>query len=133
MPAIKAFSQPVTFADLLYLRHQKSARAFLTPKNYLFDAYSGNPEMYFKNRGTSTEEKITFSIHENKAYVSYSTNDTTYMHIILTEIYKNYKLILKDSGNRETFYRFADADIDIMLDILKPPSTLSKMTIGPFQ
>lgn len=119
---ITANAQYLTFKDLLYLKTQKSAKTFLIAKDYISSNLNAPViEVYFKNEGTDKQEKVEFSLHKNKAYVSYQIADTAYMHLILKQLYRQYKLILKDQSEHETFYRFGNLDINIMVDIYKLP------------
>jgi len=128
---INGDAQSLTFKDLLYLKTQKSANDFLTAKGYISSNLNAPVmEIYYKNKGTNKEEKIEFSIHKNKAYVSYHMLDTAYIHILLKQLYKQYRLILKDEGQLETFYRFGDLHINIMVDIYNDPPH-SAISVGP--
>jgi len=128
----KAYTQSLTFKDLLYLKKQPTAKDFLTAKGFIHsDLNADIMEVYFKNEGTDRQEKAEFNLHKNKAYVSYSSTDTTYIRTIITQLYKQYRLILKDQSARETYYRFGDLNINIIVDVYKSPPPNGRITVGP--
>jgi hypothetical protein len=129
-----ANAQSLTFTDLLYLKTQKTASNFLIPKGFIHsDLNSSVMEVYFKNQGTDKQEKAEFNLHKNKAFIVYQTADTTYLHTMIKQLYKRYRLILKDDGKDETYYRFGNFSIDIMVDIYNQPGRGSRISVSPFQ
>jgi hypothetical protein len=124
-----ADAQSLTFADLLYLKTQKTAKVFLKSKGYRLVNYSSGLEMYHK--GTPAEENVEFHLYKNKGFVSYHTTDTAYVRSMERLISKRYKLILKDDNARSTFFRFGDSNISIMVNLINEPTVVGEISVGP--
>jgi hypothetical protein len=125
-----ANAQTLTFADLVYLKTQKTAKAFLKSKGYKFVSSSNGLEMYHKNRGAGAEENVEFHLYKNKGFISYHTTDTAYVHAMEKTVSKSYKQILKDDNPRETFFRFGNSTTNIMIEVIKGPTAVGQISVG---
>ena len=124
------YCQSLSLKDILFLTQRESAKSLLVPKGFTFSDYGHGLEIFFKNKDSATEEKADFHVYKNAGSVSYTTLDTSYMNTIVKSLYKQYKLILKDVSDRETFYQFGDVNINIMVDIIKTPAAKGRISMS---
>jgi len=121
-----AFGQSITFRDIVFLTHQQSGKTFLTTKSFTLLEQKNDYERYALNEHTDKEERVFYS-HKS---ILYNSLDKNYIRSLISQIQKQYTLIIKDDNTDYTFYQFGDPSINIMVNINKGPKVFSSVSMS---
>jgi hypothetical protein len=120
---VNVFSQSITLKDIQGMEAGHNTKAILASKLFVLSNLGDNPEIYYKNENTSKQERVVYEKQRNG--VLYSIRDLGHLKTILSDLQKQYNLILKDDSPKDSFYQFANATLSVFVNVNKVKGSAS--------
>lgn len=117
--SFNAYSQTLSFAELVHLHSRKDAEKFLISKSFTSlraPAYNGKNLEYVINSRTENEEEIDIS---GQSGIAYMTRNPDYVKFLLNQIKTKYHKVSGFDEPNFKFYQFGDPNFLITVNLEK--------------